>query len=61
MKITVKRFELDGLKSIMRSADADPAYEGSATFGGTNADGVEDTVTVQVVDETPKESEAVVV
>lgn len=53
--ITVKRSELHGLKSLINSAEADPAYTGSVTFGGADEDGSTKTVSILVAEESPKE------
>lgn len=54
MDITVSRQGMGGVESAIRSASADKAYAGSVTFGGTDADGNTQTVTIQFADETPK-------
>jgi hypothetical protein len=52
MELTVKRSELGGLKSVIASAEADPAYAGSANFGGKLvSDGSEVVLTLTVLDE----------
>lgn len=51
MELIVKRSELGGLGKMIETAQADSSYAGSATFGGSLADGTFQTITVTIQDE----------
>jgi lantibiotic modifying enzyme len=54
MNFTVTREGMGGVMSAIQSALNDKSYTGSVTFGGTDAAGNQQTVTITFADETPK-------